>query len=209
MTRRENRRSRRAPVREERTQVLVVCGGKATEPDYFRGLKKERRNPAVRVIVEGRGVDPMSLIRFAAQKRDNIGCDEVWCVIDVDEFDVAEALAAATKKDVKLAIPNPCFEYWLLLHFELCATPMTCFDDVQGRLVKRLPRYNKSKLCFADLAPGVDDAIERAEPVRSGGDRAHPQPLDRCVGARVAGDLTTARSPERPYTRPTPLPTVE
>jgi hypothetical protein len=58
MTRRENRRTRRAPIREERTQFLVVCGGAATEPDYFRGLKKERRNPAVRVVVEGKGVDP-------------------------------------------------------------------------------------------------------------------------------------------------------
>lgn len=162
MTRRENRRSRRAPVREERTQVLVVCGGKATEPDYFRGLKKERRNPAVRVVVERKGVDPVSLIRFAAQKREHTGCDEVWCVIDVDEFDVSEAIAAATKKDVRLAISNPCFEYWLLLHFELCQAPLTCFDDVRTRLVKHLPRYDKSKLSFADFAPGVDDAVERA-----------------------------------------------
>lgn len=58
MTRHENRRTRRAPVREERSQVLIVCGGKATEPDYFRGLKKERRNPAVRAVVDGKGVDP-------------------------------------------------------------------------------------------------------------------------------------------------------
>ena len=163
MTRRENRRTRRAPVREERSQVLIVCGGKATEPSYFRGLKKERRNPAVRVVVDSKGVDPVSLVRFAAQKRDSTGCDEVWCVIDVDEFDIAEALAAARKKGVNLAISNPCFEYWLLLHFELCAAPLTCFDDVRTRLVRHLPRYDKTTLSFADFAPGVDDAIERAQ----------------------------------------------
>lgn len=162
MTRRENRRSRRAPLREERTQVLVVCGGKATEPDYFRGLKKERRNPAVKVVVEGKGVDPVSLVRFAAQKRDCLGSDEVWCVIDVDEFDVSEALVAAKKNDVHLAISNPCFEYWLLLHFELCTAPLTCFDDVHGRLIRHLPRYDKSNLGFDDFAFGVDDAIKRA-----------------------------------------------
>lgn len=162
MTRHENSRTRRVPVREERTQILVVCGGAATEPNYFRGLKKERRNPAVKVVVEGKGVDPVSLVRFAAQKRDTVGCDEAWCVVDVDEFDVAEAVAAAKKKDVNLAISNPCFEYWLLLHFEMCTAPLSCFDDVRGRLIKHLPRYDKSKLCFADFATGVDDAIERA-----------------------------------------------
>lgn len=162
MTRRENRRSRRAPVREERTQVLVVCGGVATEPAYFRGLKKERRNPAVRVVVEAKGVDPVRLIRFAAQKRDVLGCDEVWCVVDVDEFDVPAAVAAAKQYDVRLAISNPCFEYWLLLHFELCTAPLTCYDDARRKLVKHVPQYAKSGLCFTDFASGVDDAIERA-----------------------------------------------
>lgn len=163
MTRRENRRTRRAPVREERTQVLVVCGGVATEPAYFRGLKKDRRNPAVKVVVEAKGVDPVSLIRFAAQKRDILGCDEVWCVVDVDEFDVAEAAAAAGKKGVNLAISNPCFEYWLLLHFELCTAPLTCYDDARRKLVKHVPRYAKSGLCFTDFASGVDDAVARAQ----------------------------------------------
>jgi hypothetical protein len=112
--------------------------------------------------VESKGVDPVSLVQFAAQKRDIVGCDEVWCVVDVDDFDVSKALTAATKKDVNLAISNPCFEYWLLLHFELCAAPLTCFDDVRSRLIRHLPRYDKSKLCFADFAPGVDDAVQRA-----------------------------------------------
>ncbi|HEX6356898.1 RloB family protein [Actinophytocola sp.] len=162
MTRRENRRTRRAPVREERSQILVVCGAKATEPEYFRGLKKERRNPAVKVVVEAKGVDPVSLVRFAAQKRDMMGCDEVWCVIDVDEFDVPKALVAAAQKRVSLAISNPCFEYWLLLHFELCTAPLTCYDDVEPRLIRHVPRYHKSSLRFADFAPGVDDAVQRA-----------------------------------------------
>ncbi len=40
--------------------------------------------------------------------------------------------------------------------------PLTCFDEVRNRLVKHLPRYDKSRLCFADFAPGVDDAVQRA-----------------------------------------------
>lgn len=163
MIKRENRRSRRAPVREERSQVLVVCGGKVTEPSYFRGLKKERRNPAIRVVVEGKGVDPVSLIRFASTKRDLLGCDQVWCVLDVDEFDLSKAVAAAQQDDVYLAISNPCFEYWLLLHFELCAAPLVGYRDVEKRLTNHIPSYDKSHLIFADFADGVDDAIKRAQ----------------------------------------------
>lgn len=48
-------------------------------------------------------------------------------------------------------------------HFELCAAPLICFGDVQTRLIRHLPRYDKTKLSFADFAPGVDDAIERAQ----------------------------------------------
>jgi hypothetical protein len=40
---------------------------------------------------------------------------------------------------------------------------LPCFDDVRSRLVKHLPRYDKSKLCFADFAPGVNDAMKRAQ----------------------------------------------
>jgi hypothetical protein len=91
-----------------------------------------------------------------------MGSDEVWCVVDVDEFDISEALTAAAKKGVNLAISNPCFEYWLLLHFELCTAPLARYDDVQRRLTKHVPRYDKTRLCFADFAPGVDDALQRA-----------------------------------------------
>lgn len=162
MIKRENRRSRRAAIREERAQILIVCGGDATEPAYFRGLKKERRNPAVKVTVERKGVDPVSLIRFAARKRMTVECDQVWCVVDVDEFDLARAVTVAHEEDVRLAISNPCFEYWLLLHFESCTAPLTCYDDVELRLTRHVPRYDKSRLCVPDFAGGVDAAIERA-----------------------------------------------
>lgn len=163
MIRHENQRRRRPPVREERSQILVVCGGRATEPSYFRGLKLARRNPAVRVVVEKKGVDPVSLVRFAARKRDLIDCDQVRCVVDVDEFDLLKAVDEARRARVHLAISNPCFEYWLLLHFESCAAPLVCYDDVHRKLRRHVPHYDKTALCFADFAAGVDAAVRRAQ----------------------------------------------
>ncbi len=43
--------------------------------------------------------------------------DAVWCVVDVDEFDVEAAWTLAQANAVELAVSEPCFELWLLLHF--------------------------------------------------------------------------------------------
>ena len=80
----------------------------------------------------------------------------------MDEFDLSEALVAARKNDVNLAISNPCFEYWLLLHFEPCVAPLTSYADVRHRLTRHVPGYDKCRLRFGDFAPGVDDAVQRA-----------------------------------------------
>jgi hypothetical protein len=45
--------------------------------------------------------------------------DEVWCVFDVDEHPkLAEARDQANANGIQLAVSNPCFELWLLLHFQ-------------------------------------------------------------------------------------------
>lgn len=111
--------------------------------------------------MERKGLDPESLVRFAARKRAVVECDQVWCVVDVDEFDLSRATRLAQREDVRLAISNPCFEYWLLLHFELCSAPLTCYDDVHRRLARHVPHYDKGRLRFADFAQGVDEALER------------------------------------------------
>lgn len=86
----------------------------------------------------------------------------MWCVVDVDEFDLTRALVLARQCGINLAISNPCFEYWLLLHFEACAAPMTRYAEVERRLRRHVPGYRKSALDFQDFAHGVDAAVNRA-----------------------------------------------
>lgn len=164
MTRRENSGRRRSAFREPRRSLLVVCGAAATEPVYFDGLKRDRRNPAITVKIKAKAADPEAVVKYAASVRDRAegGHDEVWCVVDVDEFDLCKAVSAALRLRVNLAISNPCFEFWLLLHFEACAAPLTYYRDVKKRLLKHVPAYDKSALRFEDFAHGVDDAVERA-----------------------------------------------
>ncbi|MFC5098702.1 RloB family protein [Amycolatopsis plumensis] len=141
-----------------------MCGAEATEPAYFQGLKESRRNPAVAIKVKAKPADPETVVRYAAGLRDTAAdsYDEVWCVVDVDEFDVAKAVVTARRVRVNLAISNPCFEYWLLLHFEACVAPLTCYSEVARRLRRHVPEYDKSALRFADYASGVEAAVDRA-----------------------------------------------
>ena len=46
--------------------------------------------------------------------------DELWVMIDVDRWNkstLQEIAKEARQKGYRLAISNPCFELWLLLHF--------------------------------------------------------------------------------------------
>ena len=70
-----------------------MCGGTRTEFDYFLGLRRVLRNPTVRVKVVAKGVAPDQLVRHA--KRIGDGYDELWCVVDTDEFDIAKAARLA------------------------------------------------------------------------------------------------------------------
>jgi hypothetical protein len=43
--------------------------------------------------------------------------DEVWCAFDVDEHPkLLEALKQASDNKVEVALSNPCFELWVVLH---------------------------------------------------------------------------------------------
>jgi hypothetical protein len=159
------RRGRRPPFREPRLRLLVLCGGECTEPAYFLGLKNYLRNAAVHVRVRRKARAPEDLVKYARLIAPVAGdeFDEVWCVVDSDEFDLEPAVALAAKLDVRLAVSNPCFELWLLLHHQDCTAPLCDAKAVLRQLTKRLPGYQKNGLRFNDFQPGVMDALRRAE----------------------------------------------
>lgn len=164
--RRSRTGERRGPYRRPRTGVYVVCGGKRTEPDYLNGLVRSRRNPDVAVTVVGKGCAPDKLVTQALSRVDVF--DEVWCVFDKDEFDLDVAVRAAGTAGVRLAVSNPCFEVWLLLHHEERPSAFRAAGEVVRRLRKYVPAYDKAGLDFGDFVDGVDDAVERGRRLHDG-----------------------------------------
>lgn len=115
---------RRTAIRPERKTVVVFCEGEASEPDYVNGLKRLpsiRGNTAIDIeIATERGV-PLTLVRLAIDRAADDEVDECWCVFDVEwpknHPNLKAAIALAKDHGIYLAVSNPCFELWLLLHF--------------------------------------------------------------------------------------------
>jgi len=126
---RDRRPARRKPHLSPKPRILVLCEGERSEPEYLRGFRLAFRNPLVDLeIAKERGV-PATLVREAKRlkkeaddeakrKRDeNLRYDQVWIAFDVDEHPkVAEAVDKARSNGIHVALSNPCFELWLLLH---------------------------------------------------------------------------------------------
>jgi hypothetical protein len=167
--RRENSQRRRHAHRAARS-VLVVCGGTRTEPDYLDGMRRAYRRASLKITVLSKARHPEGLVEHArsVSRRASEDFDEVWCVVDVDDFELAGAVASAADGRVLLAVSNPCFELWLLLHFDECKAHVDGAADAALRLRRHLPAYDKTRLDFADFAAGVTDAVRRARTLDDG-----------------------------------------
>jgi RloB-like protein len=177
MSPRENSRRRRLPGAAPRT-ILVYCGGDRTEPDYFDGLRVSLRSSRVTVKVRKESIAPDALVRAASAYRDrrpNV-FDEIWCVVDVDQFDIDAASLEARRYGVSLAVSNPCFEFWLLLHHVDRRSYCADCTEVVRLLRKYVPRYDKARLRFNDFTMGMTPAVDRARKLDATGEHWRRNP---------------------------------
>ncbi len=169
--RRDNRSHRPGQRRTVGPQLLIVCGAEKTEYAYFEGMKKLHPLRGLGVVrpPQGRGKDPVKVVRQAVQQRDSRAgsFDQVWCVLDQDEFDLQPAVAEAGAARVQLAVSVPSFELWLLLHYTECGGALTP-KQALARLRQQVPAYDKTRLNFEDFASGLGNAMERARRLHDG-----------------------------------------
>ena len=169
-------RSRRRPYSPKRRKkrFLLYCEGEVTERHYFQDLVRFLRSPLIEVkVAPDRRKDPKRLVELAKEARrkaerearnardDSLRYDEVWCVFDCDEHKrLKPAIDQATTLELGLAVSNPCFDLWLLLHFQdqyAAITSKKAGDAVRvhvGDYVKHMD--------FAKLRGKGRDAVERA-----------------------------------------------
>lgn len=174
---------RKVETRRPRKTLVVFCEGEKTEPEYLDALK---RQPSVRDVAAvdlraktGRGGSvTRTLVAMATDARsraiDEEGeIDEFWCVFDVEwprnHPGLKEAIQQARANDVKLAISNPCFELWLILHFRDQAAWLD--NNEARRLRRQLDGSSDKGLDAAKYMHLIGDAAGRAAEL----DRRHMQ----------------------------------
>lgn len=164
---------RRGPTKQPRQRILVVCEGAVTEQRYFRALQHNARNPRLHVEVAKEVGAPLTVVQIAVRRRqeaeraadqerdDNIRWDQVWGVFDVDAHpNLDEARRLAEAESINLAVSNPCFELWALLHFQEQRAHIER-DRVRAALQRHLVGYDK-ELDFRKLHPLYENAVQRA-----------------------------------------------
>lgn len=140
--------TRRVGTRQVRKTVVVVCEGEKTEPRYVEALARQsdvREAAAVDLRIEGarQGEVPLTLVRRAIDvqsraKKQHGEVDEIWCLFDVEwprnHPNLDGAIALAGRHGIRLAVSNPCFEIWLILHREFWTRWL---DNGEARRIRR------------------------------------------------------------------------
>jgi hypothetical protein len=168
-------RSLQRPVgqRETAGRFLIVCEDEKSSPNYFHALKRQFGLSAT-VISSEHYSQPLQVVQRAVATREQEERDpdlppfkQTWCVIDGDYGSKTNnARAKADANNIRLAISTPCFEYWVLLHFEDSAAPAAKCDEVIHCLKKHLPDYEKGSCDFSSVVTNARIAAFRAERLR-------------------------------------------
>lgn len=179
MARRERRSTsltRRTATRRERRTIVVFTEGVGSEPDYVNALKRAsgvREKTAIDLQVDPRHGVPMTLVEHAVERTRDDEVDECWCVFDVEwpqnHPGLREALALAERHGVRVAVSNPCFELWLILHFAdhtahvSTETAERMSRRLEGREGKRIDgeRYMEHRATAAARAESLTRRHER------------------------------------------------
>jgi hypothetical protein len=174
MGRRSRPLRRRSATREARKRLLVLCEGKITEPRYLKAFKHEHRSQLVEVEVVPECGDPKTLVESAVTRKreaekearrrgdSNLRYDEIWCVFDVDAHpNLAAAVQQAEGNGLNLAVSNPCFELWILLHFQ----EQRAYEDrarIQSACRVYMPEFLK-EVPYEKIRLSYEIAVARAQ----------------------------------------------
>lgn len=187
---------RRKAQRQPAERLLIVCEGSKTEPLYLGEIRQQLRLPSANVQVQpaGYGTEPLRIVEYAerlftaGQRALGIHArsfDRVVVVFDRDEHRTyhgalqrVAALNGRLENDERVKVPFeavvsvPCFELWLLLHFEDVLAPLHR-DEALARLRTHVAGYAKGQGArWAVTRERLDVATGRAQALAAAGHRA-------------------------------------
>jgi len=124
-----SRRKKKSQLKNPHKKIIIAMEGNKTEPDYFNKLKIEYKKSKLIIPLDrlNTNSDPKHVInQLNDYKKDNDidVLDELWLIIDTENPDnrsqelLSEIADECETKNYRLGMSNPCFEIWLILHYE-------------------------------------------------------------------------------------------
>ena len=180
--------------------IIIATEGTKTEPRYFDALAIFYASSKIHVRVLDRlesASDPQRVLnqlhKFKKVYRLNRN-DELWLVIDIDRWTpqmLSEVTSQAVQIGASLAVSNPCFEIWLLLHhralsyydqpvlneFKENNKDRTSRSRLERELITIIGEFNKVNYDTGVYIPFVERAIRNAEMADSSPDERWPQEI--------------------------------
>ena len=171
---------------KEPSLIVVAAEGEAAEQRYFLGIvdKLEEQGTQLKLLVlpprEGGHSAPKHVLKQLSDYETNFGLgedDDLCLVIDRDrqswtEEQIAWVAQECANKQYLLALSNPCFELWLLLHHVDVNSlsekqKQEIYENKNDHLKKEVSRvkggYKSSRLKLEDFWDFTDIAIARAK----------------------------------------------
>ncbi len=154
-------------------RYVLATEGSETEPDYFEMIQDKFGEGFSFFFdfAKSRNIrkpDPVNTLKFMKKelkekelKRD----DEAWIIVDRDEWTEEQIKPlykwAKKKKNYHVAFSNPCFEVWLLFHFEEWKNYRSS-KECKSCLKSYLPECDKKNMKNKIELEHIHKAIERA-----------------------------------------------
>jgi len=166
--------------------IVIATEGEKTEQQYFNGVKLKCKEYSSKIHVEilDPRPDGLSAPKYVLHQLNHYkkeygmnSNDELCMVIDRDkqswtEAEISSIAEECSNKKYLLALSNPCFEVWLLLHLkDIDSYPeeqkIQLFENKRSYLKTEirnaLGEFNPSNLDIDNFWHGIDNAIQRAE----------------------------------------------
>lgn len=128
---------RRRPGNRSLATIFHLCiEGKVTEKTYFLSLNSsDYLKGKITFRIHKTSSDPYRLVESAIVLKNSGNLeesDQIWCVFDVEypnpHGKLADAVELAEKNGIAIAVSNPSFEVWLLLHHGLVTKHLSSED---------------------------------------------------------------------------------
>ena len=173
--------ARRHRAKRDDRRFVVATEDTYAPEQYFKAFRLNRVSVHIVPTIDGRSSARDVVARLKEVQAEGLRNNEVlsedqfWVVLDTDHWSqgqhvvaFSQAIKEAREAGFHVAVTNPCFELWLLLHVADAPVPVESAEQLVKALQVACGGYSKTNIPIGVLMPGVRAALARAAKLDTG-----------------------------------------